>query len=135
MIGVDTNILVRLLVADDLAQFRAADSLVNAAERIDDPLFVSPIVLVEIEWTLRKVYDRSKPQILEAFDQLWNHHTVVIDDRDAIAAALEAWRNGSAGFADYLIGALARERGARTTMTFDRKAAETAAFTLLASEV
>ncbi len=38
---------------------------------------------------------------------------------------------GKAGFADHLIATLARERGARTTMTFDRKAAESAVFTRL----
>jgi predicted nucleic-acid-binding protein len=131
MIGIDTNILVRLLVSDDAQQAHAADALVNAPERADDPMLVSPIVLVEIEWALRKLYDRTKTQILEAIDRLLDHAHVIIDDREAVEAAIAAWRTGKADFADYLIGALARERGARTTMTFDRKAAESSVFTLL----
>jgi predicted nucleic-acid-binding protein len=131
LIGVDTNVLLRVLVEDDPAQLRAAETLVNAPERAEDPVFVSPIVLVEIEWTLRRVYRRSKDEILEAMDRLQRHAHIVLDDREAVDAAIVGWRTGKASLADYLIGALARERGARTTMTFDQDAAETGAFTLL----
>ncbi len=131
MIGVDTNILLRVLVEDDPTQLLAAETLVNAPGRFDDPILVSPIVLVEIEWTLRRVYRRSKDEILEAIDRLQRHANIILDDREAVDGAIGAWRTGKASLADYLIGALARERGARTTMTFDQDAAETAAFTLL----
>jgi predicted nucleic-acid-binding protein len=55
--------------------------------------------------------------------------TALVSSR-SIEAAIQAWRTGRADFADYLIAALARERGARTTATFDRAAAQ-AAFILL----
>ena len=131
MIGVDTNILLRLLVGDDAAQLRAADHLVNAAEREEDPVFVSPVVIVEMEWVLRRTYRFGKTQIADTLEQLCSRTYVVIDDVEAVRTALTAWRTGKADFADYLIAALARQRGARTTMTFDRDAAETGAFALL----
>jgi predicted nucleic-acid-binding protein len=49
-----------------------------------------------------------------------------------VDAALEAWRTGRADFADRMIGALAHERGASTTITFDNAAAKSgSSFTLL----
>ena len=131
MIGVDTNVLVRLLVEDDERQFSAAYGLVNAPERTEDPIFVSAIVVIEIEWVLRKTYQRGKTEIAEAIEQLCNRANLVIDDLEAVRAALQAWQTGKADLADYLIAALARQRGARTTMTFDQDAAKTGAFTLL----
>lgn len=131
MIGVGTNILLRILVEDDPAQFRAAIDFVNSGERTEDPMLVSPIVPVEIEWALRRVYRRTKEEILEAFNRLQRHAHIILDDREAVDGAIAAWRTDKASLADCLIGALARERGARTTITFDRDAAETAALTLL----
>jgi predicted nucleic-acid-binding protein len=131
LIGVDTNVLLRLLVADDPKQYNAADGLVNAPERGEDPVFISAVVVVEIEWVLRKTYRLGKNQIADALEQLCNRANLVVDDLEAVRAALQAWRTGKADLPDYLIAALARQRGARTTMTFDRDAAETTAFTLL----
>ena len=131
MIGVDTNILLRLLIRDDARQFIAADGLVNSAERADDPIFVSPIVVVELEWVMRRTYGLTKAQIVDALDQVSRRTYFVMDDSEAVRAALTAWRTGKADFADYLIAALARQRGARTTMTFDKDAAATSSFTLL----
>lgn len=131
MIGVDTNVLLRVLVEDDVAQLRAANAFLSSADRDGDPLLVSPIVIVELEWAMRKIYDRNKIEILEGLDRLRGHANIVIDDEEAVEAAINEWRTGKADLADYLISALARARGARTTMTFDRDAAETSAFTLL----
>ncbi len=131
MIGIDTNVLLRLLIRDDAKQFSAADGLVNSPERADDPVFVSPVVVVELEWVMRRTYGLTKTQIVDAIEQLSRRTYFVMDNSEAVRAALTAWRTGKEDFADYLIAALARQRGARTTMTFDKDAAKTASFTLL----
>ena len=60
MAAVDTNVLVRLLVADDPAQTRRALAYLEARR----PLWVSTVVLVETVWVLTAVYGWSKAQIL-----------------------------------------------------------------------
>lgn len=131
MIGIDTNVLVRWFVDDDPRQAAAARRLLTAADRAGNPILVSPLVLAELEWILRSRFRRSKAEILEALDALCEEADIVIDDRSSVEVAIDTWRGGTAGFADYLIAALARDRGATTTLTFDREAARTAVFTLL----
>ncbi|MCP5410517.1 MAG: PIN domain-containing protein, partial [Chromatiaceae bacterium] len=52
MIGVDTNVLVRLLTRDDEAQFRKALKLFQQEE-----IFIPKTVFLETEWVLRYAYD------------------------------------------------------------------------------
>jgi predicted nucleic-acid-binding protein len=124
VIGVDTNVLLRMFVNDDPAQANAARALIESEERQDDPILVTPVVLVEVEWSLRSNFGFEKPDIIAVFDDIMSDTGFQVDDRDSVDAALEAWRTGRADFADYLIGVLARERGARTTLTFDKSAAK-----------
>lgn len=131
MIGADTNVILRMFVEDNPGQAKAARALAAAPDRLSDPILITPLVLAEIESSLRSNFQVSKLTILDIFDQILGNLAFLVDQRDAAEAAIEEWRVGKADFADYLIGASARELGARTTMTFDRKAAETAAFTLL----
>ncbi len=113
MIAVDTNILVRLIVADDQRQVGLALAL---AER--EIFFVSFTVLIETEWVLRSRYGYDRTTIVAAFNALENlvnldfeHHADVrwAIDRYAIAGEL----------ADYLHMATARSIG--RFATFEKK--------------
>ena len=56
MIALDTNVLVRFLVADDEEQNRRATELIKATIQKDNALYVSDIVLVETVWVLSRSY-------------------------------------------------------------------------------
>ena len=51
MKGIDTNILVRFLTADDPAQFRAVETLMETVEAQDDRLHVNSVTLCELAWS------------------------------------------------------------------------------------
>ena len=53
MLGIDTNVVIQLLVSDDAEQTRRARKLVELAVSRDEPVLVSLPVLVETEWVLR----------------------------------------------------------------------------------
>jgi predicted nucleic-acid-binding protein len=57
---------------------------------------------------------------------------VQVAQRDQVAAALQSFETGGAGFTDHLIAALNRSAGCSTTLTFDKSAARSPEFTLLA---
>ncbi|RLC10565.1 MAG: hypothetical protein DRI57_20195 [Deltaproteobacteria bacterium] len=56
MIGLDTNILVRLLVNDDQKQNNQIVKRLEEAERNGEQLFISKLVLIEAMWVLNSVY-------------------------------------------------------------------------------
>jgi predicted nucleic-acid-binding protein len=55
VIGLDANVLVRLLVKDDAVQWRQAADLM-ASLTGENPGFVSIVTTVELSWALRATY-------------------------------------------------------------------------------
>jgi predicted nucleic-acid-binding protein len=132
MIGLDTNVLLRLFVDDAPEQAGLARRLMSDVEARGELAYVSPLVLAEFCWALKGPYKADKDKVLGALDEIINSAAFEIDDRASVEAAIETWRTGKADFADYLIAAMARSAGAKTTYTFDKDAAATRpALTLL----
>lgn len=50
MIGVDTNVLVRFLVADDERQFEKARRLIRHEAAAGDPVLINQLARLECEW-------------------------------------------------------------------------------------
>jgi predicted nucleic acid-binding protein len=53
MLGIDTNVVIRLIISDDAEQTRRARKLIEQALKSDEPVLVSLLVLLESEWVLR----------------------------------------------------------------------------------
>ena len=58
----DTNLIIRFLIKDDLSQFEAAQKLFNS---LDENLVLSDLSLAEVVWTLHSVYKLTKQEIIE----------------------------------------------------------------------
>ena len=93
--------------------------------------YLSPIVLCELTWVLRDAYDQTRPSLLSTLDLLLSTRQFEIGDKDLVRDAIEAFRAGSADFADYLIGATSRRDGCAETVTFDRRLRAAAGFRVL----
>lgn len=128
MLGVDTNVLVRYLVRDDEAQFEKARKLIKREAAAGRGIFVSHLVVLEIEWVLRSRYGLSKDQIVATISSLLDASDVRFEDEPAVEEALFIWKKATADFADCLIGAKNRRLGCRATATFDTKAAKLPGF-------
>lgn len=122
MLGLDTNILVRYLVRDDEGQFEKAERLIHSETAESEPVFVSLLVLLEMEWVLRSRYGLSKTEILETVSALLDIDELAWEDEPSIESALFSWKNSTADFADCLIDARNRRLGCRGTATFDLRA-------------
>ena len=130
MIGIDTNVLARFLLRDDLAQFDLAHVLLTERCTADEPGFVSQVVLCELVWVL-KGCGVSKPQLLDVMNDLVAAPNLRFEAEERVYEALDLWRNAHADFADILLALTARDHGCATTYTFDRKAAQLEGMTLL----
>src|SRR5689334_10176951 len=106
MIALDTNVLIRVLVADDPKQTASAERLLREAAEEGELCFISDPVLCETEWVLDRYYRVSRAEILAAFESLLSRRSLFsFEDPDVLRKALDAYRQGKADFSDFLIGA------------------------------
>ena len=129
MIGLDTNILVRVFAADDPAQTESAAKLLDSAE--PGAFYVNLVVLVEFAWTMRRVFEGDEDWVRVALNHIARHPALVLQQRDCVLEAISKTNRVAHGFADRLIGALNRATGCETTLTFDKDAAKDRDFRLL----
>lgn len=116
MRAVDTNVLVRLLVADDPRQTDKAETFLAAG----GPVWISSVVLVETVWVLSAVYGWKKPQLLAMLETASTSKDLRFQSVDAVRAALHLYRASRADFPDCLALELARAEGHLPFATFDK---------------
>jgi predicted nucleic-acid-binding protein len=118
MAALDTNVVVRLIVGDDLKQARAAERLVAS-----EPCTIASSVLMECEWVLRGSYRIEQALIAQSFRDLLALQN--IDAMDAVLTqhALQGYEAGL-DFADALHAA--QRRDGERFATFDRQLARRA---------
>jgi predicted nucleic-acid-binding protein len=116
--AIDTNVVVRLLTADDAEQARAARLVVEAGD-----IFVGATVLLEAEWVLRAGYRFEAAQIAAALRALAGLPGVTTESPLQLATALD-WFGSGMDFADALH--LARSSHCSAFVTFDQKFAKRA---------
>jgi predicted nucleic-acid-binding protein len=128
MIGLDTNVLVRLFVRDDPAQTAQVQGFLATRCTAESPGFINCIVLAEFVWVLRRQgYGRS--EIGNAVEKLLSGNDRLLERRDDVVAALADHRAGRGDLIDLLIGRINRSHGCEATATFDQKAAKLENFT------
>jgi len=119
VIGLNTNVLVRYVTADDFEQWQLAAGLIEAEGQL---CFLSNIVLCELVWVLRgQPYQFTRQEIAEALDTMFASSTFQFENRGAVYQALQRMKVGQADFSDYLIGAIAHQAQCTTTYSLDRK--------------
>ncbi len=132
MRGLDTNVLVRYITADDAEQTQRAKEIIERAEDNGERLYVNTIVLCELCWTLRgKQYEYDRPSIAAVIELILDTAVFEIQNRDTVQRAMVDYRLGKADFSDYLIGYQNRALGCEDTVTFDRKLRHHEGFDLL----
>jgi predicted nucleic-acid-binding protein len=111
VIAVDTNVLVRYLVEDDVAQTDRAEAVLRGGA------LILKTTLLEAEWVLRSIYRQDRAAIGDGISKLLGLPGLEVEDTAAVAQALTWFRQGL-DFADALH--LASSAHAETFATFDR---------------
>lgn len=123
MIGVDTNVLIRLIVLDDQAQHALARSFFEQRSPAD-PAFISVAVVMEFIWVLDRSYGYAKEQIAKLLLSMLDSPELVLERHRLVQQAALLAAQPKVGLADCLIAAIATEAGCSSTVTFDRMAAK-----------
>lgn len=131
MVSLDTNVLVRFIVKDDVVQSRLAVGLINKTKASGHLALVTTLVVLECEWVLRSAYQFSKAEIISVLVSLLEAGEVRLENDPELARALELWSHSKANFANCLILAHSRTLGCSTMYTFDKRASKLASCSLL----
>lgn len=107
MIAIDTNVLLRYLLADDKIQSFKAETLIKGNEVV----LVTDVVLVETVWTLKgKKYQLSNTDLAKVIQALFKEPNIRFENGQVVWMALSDFRNSSpvrggkfADFSDALI--------------------------------
>ena len=96
MIALDTNVIVRLVTADDPGQLQAAREIFQTGN-----LWICKTVLLETEWVLRYSYELAPAAIQGILRKLLGYSGLQVEDRNAVLQALGFYDKGM-DFADAL---------------------------------
>jgi predicted nucleic-acid-binding protein len=131
VIGLDTNILVRLITDDDAARAAAAQRFIETECGPERPGFLNMVVLCELAWTLDRRYSFGRNAIADTIEALIGAPWLRVQRDDLIWKASKIYRDARCDFADVVISLLNEESGCAVTATFDRKAAGLDTFRLI----
>ncbi|MEW5847693.1 MAG: type II toxin-antitoxin system VapC family toxin [Myxococcota bacterium] len=121
MDALDTNVLVRYLVDDDVQQGAQAAALIQASDRRRRKLYVSDVVMAELAWVLEEAYGFTRMEIAGAARAVLSSRVFSFRDKARLARAVSDFESGGADLSDYLIRREAESAGAGRLFTFDRK--------------
>jgi predicted nucleic-acid-binding protein len=120
MIGLDTNVLLRLGDDNEPGQRDRARALVGSQGA--SGCFVNAIVLSEFAWTLTRIYKLSRADVAARLALILEAPEFVVASLAEASRAVQRFRSGPADFADYFLAEINTSAGCATTATFDRDA-------------
>jgi len=134
MIGLDSNVLLRIFVDDKpIEQNEAARALVRGAER--NSVRVCLVVLVETIWTMHRTFGFGRAAIAAFLIELMDRPEFVIESREMVEAALDVFIEFRlVDFPDCLIAVTNAKADCQTTYTFDEDASGLDQFTWLGTK-
>jgi len=121
--GIDTSVLVRLMVGEPAPIAAKARTRLIEAHRLRQPVLVSDLVIAEAYHALKFHYDFDPAEIRTALLAMLTSGLVQPEPGSAALAVLQARLPGKAGLVDRLIQAR-YEMDGLTTLTLDKAQAK-----------
>jgi predicted nucleic-acid-binding protein len=132
VIGIDTNILLRWLIAPDEWDIGSSKTEAELVEKTilaeGAEFFVNPIVIAETTWILEQKLKVGRTAVCEVIDRLLYSANITVSGANAVNAARHIYAASNVEFADCLISSLNLEAGCDHTLTFDKKASRQTGF-------
>ena len=132
MIGLDTNVVVRLLLADDHEQTQRVVRFLERAQSNGTTVMLTLEVIQEVEWVLRSSAKKTKSEFLGIARKLLETRDIEINNEAILEQALRTYEKSNADFSECLFLAHYHQLGCDTMLTFDTKAARMTGVELVA---
>lgn len=121
MIGIDTNVLVRFLVDDDLKQNAIARAFMSG-RTAEDPAYLSSVALAEAVWVLHRRLSYPMPVIFDMLRALLSADGFIIENMEELDTLINGDSEPRGDLADHLVAWSCARAGCDRVVTFDRDA-------------
>jgi predicted nucleic-acid-binding protein len=123
LIGIDTNIIVRLLTRDDETQFALARGLVANASP-DKPLCVNVVTMTETLWVLERRLGLPVEKARSLLSTFLSSPEITVPVQSPFRSWKAAFQHSHVGWTDIVVASINAETGCSHTFTFDKRAAK-----------
>ncbi len=117
MIAIDTNILTRHIMQDDVQQSPLASDLLENRLTSTHPGLITIVALCEMSWVLKRVYGRNAEDVRIVVQELLDAPNLIVEHTSEVSKALSS----TVEFSDALIHHISCAHGSERTLTFDKK--------------
>lgn len=116
---IDTNILVRFFVGDNLIQQNQARKYLEDAKHNKVILQIPTEVLIEIEYVLKKVYHYQRADIAYFLESIVTAEYLKIADRSELMEAVQKYKTSTVDLVDCILFTRAKQNKLKI-LSFDR---------------
>ena len=120
MIGLNTNVLVRLLTAGEPVQLKAASRLLAAHDGEAGVFLINDMVRVELVWVPGRLYGFASDEVSTANASLLDSDAFAFEDRDRLSHALGLCKAQACDLADPMIALKNAAASCEHTAAFDK---------------
>jgi len=117
----DTNVILRYLIKDNEALFQAVKPLFLKAEKGELSLYIHPITLAELVWTLESFYCYEKDKIVNVLTRLINAQGIEVPDKETVQNALMLYLDANVDYIDAYLASHTASSDIPTIFTLDKK--------------
>lgn len=116
----DTNALLRLLLNDIPEQAAITQQAIESANKNNQDVIVSPIVIFEAIYALTKHYGISKDEVCKGIRKMFSVEGLIIEEKKVLLTTLNFYHTLNLSFTDCFLLAKAQEENGEL-FTFDQK--------------
>jgi predicted nucleic-acid-binding protein len=120
MLAVDTNVLLRFILEDDLEQALRAKQAIVKAHHDGKALYLSQAVFQELVWVLQAVKKIPRAHVVRAVDGVLSMPVWNFEAPARMARALQYYEQYEVDFTDAMLAAISHEKGLDGVLSFDR---------------
>ena len=131
MFAIDTNILIRFLVKDDIKQAELVYQQFIQAEKEKQAFFVPLLVVLELIWVLQSAYKISDQDIVSTLSDLLQMPVLKFEAPAILHQFINSANKTNFDLSDVLIAHAALFSECQKVLTFDEKASKFKHFKLL----
>ncbi|MBL7155987.1 MAG: PIN domain-containing protein [Candidatus Pacebacteria bacterium] len=115
--AIDTNLIIRFLVEDDVKKADAVEKLLKKAEK--EKIEIPDVIFAEIAWVLLSFYALNKKDVVEKLEGLLGLKFIKMN-RDILEKTVEIFNNFNVSYIDAYLVAYALENNQGVIYSFDK---------------